>query len=407
MAESPDNPTLNSPPPPGVERRVQQAVATVRSGRFESLLAELERADRSSAELIERLRTAHLELELQAAELRESQTRSMYALQSFRTLLHLVPVPIWVIDERGIIDQWNVRSRACYPDVPEHVRLTNLLPMAEDRTRLLAYLTRRGSGPEGVLNCVHLRGNDDRPLVGDFTLQRIDGPLNQSRFMVAFIDHTHDIEREAALNQALRQAREASRAKSQFLSNVSHELRTPLHAIVGFGQLIASNLARGDPDCLDRCRQWASHLTGAANHLTDLVSSLLDVQSVETGSLTFLFESVGVQALLGEVVGLMMPRYTERGVALEVEALPDTTRVWADPRRLRQALINLLDNGAKYTPRGRRVRVESQVEGVGLRLSVVDQGPGLSPAQQAHLYEPFNRLGAATSGVDGMGLAWR
>ncbi|HMO47317.1 MAG TPA: PAS domain-containing protein [Rubrivivax sp.] len=207
---------------------------------------------------------------------------------------------------------------------------------------------------------------------------------------------------EAALRD-VEAAERASRAKSEFLSRMSHELRTPLNAMLGFAQLLARDAA----DRLDAPqRERLSRIHSAGTHLLALIDEVLDLSAVEAGSLPVALQPVELDPLLDEVRQWVAPMAAEREVSLR--AADGGARVMADQRRLRQVLANLLSNAIKYNRRGGRVTTASRrllVDGVpGWELSVRDTGRGLSAEQQAHLYEPFNRLGAEREGIEGRGI---
>jgi PAS domain S-box-containing protein len=203
-----------------------------------------------------------------------------------------------------------------------------------------------------------------------------------------------------ALRAERDRAAAADVAKSQFLSRVSHELRTPLNAVLGFAQLL--ELSPGDGE---RQRQWVAQVLSAGRHLLALMDDVLDISSAQTGQLPMATEALPVRPLLDEVLTLLAGTAAAAGVTVLDEAgpLPGLT-LRADRKRLLQILSNLLSNAIKYNrPQGWvRLRVHSQSENV--HISLCDSGPGLSAAQQARLFEPFERLDAQSGPVAGTGL---
>jgi PAS domain S-box-containing protein len=213
--------------------------------------------------------------------------------------------------------------------------------------------------------------------------------------------------REAAL--AERRARETleatNLAKTKFLSRMSHELRTPLNAVIGFAQLL-----RADPSLqlgaqqLERIR----HIERAGAHLLALVNDVLDLSRIESGDMAVSTEPVDLSAIAEESATLVSPLVTRNGIELFVTPAPALRSPWvrADPVRLRQVLVNLLSNAVKYNRPGGQVSLSwSSVDG-GQRwaVAVADNGPGMSPAKLARLFEPFNRLGAEASKIEGTGI---
>ena len=208
--------------------------------------------------------------------------------------------------------------------------------------------------------------------------------------------------------RAERQAREAleaaNRAKTEFLSRMSHELRTPLNAVLGFSQLL--RLDKDHPASrpqLERIR----HIENSGAHLLALVNDVLDLSRVEAGQLALLVESISLQQVAEEAVAMISPLAAECGVeilAAGADGHQPAGRVQADHVRLRQVLVNLLSNAVKYNRRGGRVSLAWRSTAQVCIVTVADTGPGIPQDKLAHLFEPFNRLGAETSKVDGTGI---
>lgn len=207
---------------------------------------------------------------------------------------------------------------------------------------------------------------------------------------------------EAALRDA-EAAERASRAKSEFLARMSHELRTPLNAMLGFAQLLEHDGAER-LDALQRER--LARIRSAGAHLLSLIDEVLDLSAVEAGSLPVSLQPIALDEAIEEVRQWLAPTAAERELSLRVE--PSGAWVQADARRLRQILANLMSNAIKYNRRGGQVSLGARrlvVDGApGWELGVRDTGRGLSAEQQAHLYEPFNRLGAEREGIEGRGI---
>lgn len=186
-------------------------------------------------------------------------------------------------------------------------------------------------------------------------------------------------------------AESANRAKTEFLSRMSHELRTPLNAVLGFAQLL-----RMDANQLSsRHAGMVAHIEDAGQHLLAMISDVLDLSRIESGTLSVQPATIDAQEV-GQRCITMLGALAERKqvqLCTEVQGQADT-RVLADPTRLQQVLLNLLSNGVKYNRPGGSVtlRMESMASD-HLRITVQDNGPGLTPEQTAHLFEPFNRLG--------------
>ena len=203
------------------------------------------------------------------------------------------------------------------------------------------------------------------------------------------------------LTEAQLRAEQANRAKNQFLSRMSHELRTPLNAILGFSQLIQSD-SRLD----ERQQSRATTIFNAGQHLLSLIEEVLDLSRLEGGDIDISIEPVSLAESIGECLDIVADMAKQRGVTFDcdLDSLQGTA-VEADAIRLRQVFINLLSNAVKYNREKGKVRVFCTSEGQGLlRVSVADEGPGIPPERIDELFEPFNRLGAESSGVEGTGI---
>ncbi len=223
--------------------------------------------------------------------------------------------------------------------------------------------------------------------------------------------HVGDISARVELEEAMARqhaAEGAARARSAFLARVSHELRTPLNGILGFAQLLVHEEAEGlSPEQLRRVQTIES----AGRTLLELVDEVLDINAIDSGQFRVHLAPVPALVVAQQALGMAGPAALAAGLGLVGPQLPapgaetpPVLQVQADARRLLQVLGALLSNAVKYTPRGGRVVLQLREEGEGVAFVVTDTGLGLSPAQQAGLFEPFNRLGAERTATPGSGL---
>lgn len=236
----------------------------------------------------------------------------------------------------------------------------------------------------------------------DVEVTHVAGPRHAdgSQRVYAFgTDITERKRAQLALAAALAEAERANRTKSQFLSRMSHELRTPLNAVLGFGQLLQLQ-----PMPADQRRQVDEILRGG-RHLLSLINDLLDLGRIEAGELEVVCEAVCADTAIDGCLGLMRPLAQERAITLHHATATDPTiSTWADPKRLRQVLLNLLSNAIKYNQPGGRVELDFEPIGSEVEFRVHDTGPGLTEHEQQRLFQPFERLGAGQSAVDGTGI---
>ncbi len=242
--------------------------------------------------------------------------------------------------------------------------------------------------PDGEVRHVHERGQGEAD--EDGRLARMVGTVQ---------DVTEQVAAEQALIAARDQAEQANRAKSEFLSAMSHELRTPMNAILGFGQLMDY-----DAGLPEEHRDSVREILKAGRHLLDLINEVLDLSKVEAGRVDLSLEPVEVDDVAAECLSLVGSLAERRGVRVERPGAPGQA-VRADRTRLKQALLNLLSNAIKYNHEGGRVVVETRAGGDDrLQLRVRDTGPGIPPERLADLFQPFNRLGAEHSEIEGTGI---
>lgn len=213
--------------------------------------------------------------------------------------------------------------------------------------------------------------------------------------------------------EAERRAREASRAKSAFLANMSHELRTPLNAVIGYSELVQEELAMGrdDPSSLpiDAIEQDLNKVHGAGAHLLELINDILDLTKIEAGKMSFRREFFAFDELVDEVVDTVIPRASENGNQVVAEHGWDGL-FNGDRTRLKQVLLNLTGNAAKFTENGTiTVRTEETTVGgqEAVRVEVIDTGIGIADEQIERLFEPFTQADESTTreyGGTGLGL---
>ena len=196
---------------------------------------------------------------------------------------------------------------------------------------------------------------------------------------------------ELAMQSARIESDRANRAKSAFLATMSHELRTPLNAIIGFSDLIR-NMDAG-PEAVAAGRDYAQHIANAGRHLLEVVSDILDISKIESGTFTLNVENCNVADIIDSAVAMISERVAIKQQRLQVRVPQSLPEVAADARRIRQILINLLSNAHKFTPeRGQILVIAQRLKSGDITIAVADTGCGMDAEQLKIAMTPFGQV---------------
>lgn len=228
--------------------------------------------------------------------------------------------------------------------------------------------------------------------------------LPDGRLQAFARDISQWIERESALQKANIKAEAASRAKSEFLANMSHEIRTPMNSVIGMARLALSREAD--------VRQigYLEKILMSGEHLLDIIDDILDFSKIEAGKMQIESTSFGLRGIMDNLASLMADRAAVKGLEFTMEIDPELpAQIQGDPLRLRQVLLNFIDNAIKFTSRGvvqvNARKVSDEKGGSAVLFEVCDTGIGITPQEMAKLFQPFQQTdGSVTRKFGGTGL---
>ena len=341
---------------------------------------------------------------IDVTEFRAAQVELKLANSRVELAAQAAGLGTWQLDiDTGTVhwDAQMYRLRGLSPDDPRPVpELIRTLPPPDEDPQVEAKVMAALDGAAGYANEFRVRWPDGSVHWLASRGMTVAGPDGRVDRMFGVNWDITEQKRAEQMQRDKLMAEEASRAKSEFLARMSHELRTPLNAVLGFSELLVAAL----PERIGaQERAHAELIRSAGRHLLSLIDDVLDLARIDADKLPLSQEAVSLDAVLSDVVRWVQAEARAAGVAVQAEAGGGWVR--GDAKALRQVFANLLSNGIKYNRVGGgvRVRVMPAVDGWCV-VKVADTGRGMGPEQLAHLFEPFNRLGAERGEIQGTGI---
>ncbi|MEK3991619.1 substrate-binding domain-containing protein [Robertmurraya sp. FSL R5-0851] len=219
--------------------------------------------------------------------------------------------------------------------------------------------------------------------------------------LVTISDITERKNMENALIQTKEEAEKANMAKSDFLSKMSHELRTPLNGILGFAQLLEMEEILNDDQ-----RDFVQEILSGGRHLLNLINDILDLSRIESGQIKVSIKEIDLLTIINECINIVQPQANKKRISIHNQLNQwQNIFVLADPIRLKQIFLNLLDNAIKYNREGGKVMIFSYFKGNEQIIHVADTGIGLSGEEYQKIFIPFYRIEGTQEEGTGIGLS--
>jgi PAS domain S-box-containing protein len=341
--------------------------------------------------------------------LRASTAQQRQQAKYLRTLIDLLPMFAWLKDTSGrflTVNQATAAARGVSAQQMEGKRDEDFWPQEladvyrADDIQVMTSLERKTV--EEALSGVG----------GEIWIETYKVPvIDEDGTVLGTVGVARDISErkavEAAQRSALAEAERLARQRSAFLAQMSHELRTPLNGILGFAQLLQQ-----DKGMTERQLRGLKIIRESGQHLLALINDILDLARIDAAKVELNPADIALGAFLAVVADIVRVKAEEKSLLFVEQFAPDLPKhVLADEKRLRQVLLNLLSNAVKFTDRGEVVlavsATASTATSVTLHFEVRDSGIGMSEAQTARLFKPFEQVGDANrrEGGTGLGLA--
>jgi PAS domain S-box-containing protein len=339
--------------------------------------------------------------ERKLAELKILEKQSRLVI--YNHIIKNVADSVITIDSVGAIRSFNPAAEKLFGYNADEIigKNVSLLMPEPYRSEHDGYLARFMDGqPAGIIGKqVELKGQRKDGTIFPLELAVTAMEIDKTKHFVGMLrDISERKQYEQAIIAARDEAEQANNAKSEFLSSMSHELRTPMNAILGFGQMleIDEGLSEDQADYVDE-------ILKAGRHLLALINEVLDLSRIESGKLNLSLEPLSCAELVAECLALVKPIAQTQAITINDSEI-GCYLIRADRTRLKQVLLNLLSNAIKYNRPQGQVSIQVSAHEGFVRMAVSDTGYGIPIERQSELFQPFARLGAEDTAIEGTGI---
>lgn len=362
----------------------------------DQLLSEIDQRKRVEADL----RVAQRELEDRVNQRTIELQRTNEQLNA---ILNNAVEGIIVIDDEGTIRHWSKSAAKMFGrDENEVIGQDVSIILVDDELRKHGdFIDNVSQEFVGSTREVRGRSKDGNEFPMEISVGEVQTSTGRE-YVGVVRDITTRKQTEAKLSTALHEAEAANKAKSQFLSNMSHELRTPLNAILGYAQLMQYNTRQ-------KLSKWqlerVNSIANSGQILLELIQQILDLSRIEARQITLQKKHLNGILMIEECVDVLGPIAQVRNIELNTRTANETPILYVDELRTKQVLINLISNAIKYNRDGGHVDVQVDAISNGrCRITIRDSGMGIDESRHHEVFEPFNRLGAEETGIEGTGI---
>jgi len=340
------------------------------------------------------LRDARGRLDSQLLALREEQIRTRILQadkQQMEAVLNSIADAVIVTNAFGDLVLANGAAEAALNFRYNKDDRKNLSELVSDEALLAALDQLRRSehrAPRKVVEFVHQSNGDTR--IFKATVTAVRSKIGDKEELAGLVSVLHDVTRE----------REVARMKNEFVSKVTHELKTPLSSIRAYVEMLVDGEAQ-DPQTR---QEFYKIIDSESERLNRMIENMLNISRIEAGVIKVQKQELALTGIIKEVVDCLQPQAHEKDLVLEAELSPVFYQVHADRDMLYQAIMNLVSNSVKYTPKGGAIRVSSALENGMAMVRVSDTGLGIPAEDLPHLFEKFYRVSANKKAAKGTGL---